>query len=790
MNRFSGSARLHLAAAVTAFAAAFLLTCQTAKTDGVIQVDVLISRIKTAECLRLSVVDAAGARNDSEPVRLNPAGAGLTDQGNGALLWRVDVRQDGLLSPVTLQALALGADCSTELTEEHSKKVISGWNPSTGAVKLFVPGGSEPSSDAGVDGGVPESQRCADAIDNDLDGFIDCADDECPSSTPCGTGLNGAGASCKGKQCVETNCANQEDDNRDTFADCQDPACTEQSCTDGGVCDPKGKFCKTDTETFCGDGADNDKDGFVDCLDKDCDKIACSDQLRCTAGEVCVTSDNGSGSCNTNAVVSTCDRPGQCQKKTPVGQCLPVDGGVCSYSVDTGAECDAGALCAVKSTCSAAGVCVPMMMKSCPKVQCKELTLCNPANGQCPVSTKNEDDFTACTDAAAAPGACLVGDCIARATLSNLPATLLTQNADALLTVPVTCTLSVNTTDGAVSKTGTNCPTVSSLPEVTQASNGFAPKVRVLVAKRIVIEGKVVAQGDQALAIVAQDELVLAATGVVDVSAAGLVPGAGSGTNCGQAGALDGVKSGNGDFAGGGAGGTFGTAGGSGGAAKERLTIKANGGAVRAINGNDVDLMPLRGGCPGGKGGGADSDRGGPGSAGGAVQLYAGIRMKLFGSILSAGAGGQSGSKDKQQGGGGAGSGGSILIESAQLEIGAAKLLAMGGGGATGRSLAGDLTTGDGQAGSKTSAAAAVGGPLIESDVAHGQGGNGSGVQPQASAQPGADGEASDNPKKSTGGGGGGGLGIIRINAVKCTNAGTGLIAPVPGTGAGLATCR
>ena len=79
---------------------------------------------------------------------------------------------------------------------------------------------------------------CNNGIDDDADGYIDCADSECPGTNTCGTG------------------------------------CT---CTGGAP-----------AEVACGDGLDNDRDGDIDCQDLDCPQ--CQGVLKCCADGACRTS--------------------------------------------------------------------------------------------------------------------------------------------------------------------------------------------------------------------------------------------------------------------------------------------------------------------------------------------------------------------------------------------------------------------------------------------------------------------------------------------------------------------
>lgn len=87
---------------------------------------------------------------------------------------------------------------------------------------------------SGEDGGPVLAEDCWDGEDNDLDGLVDCADDDCEDA------------------CVE-DCEDGADNDEDSLVDCSDPDCD-------GVCPED-----------CDDGRDNDGDGLLDCLDDDCD---------------------------------------------------------------------------------------------------------------------------------------------------------------------------------------------------------------------------------------------------------------------------------------------------------------------------------------------------------------------------------------------------------------------------------------------------------------------------------------------------------------------------------------
>ncbi len=88
-------------------------------------------------------------------------------------------------------------------------------------------------ADPACDGGCPES--CADVRDNDGDGLVDCDDLDCVGS------------------CAEV-CDNDRDDDGDGRVDCSDTECNVATCAE-----------------VCADARDNDADGLVDCMDVDCD---------------------------------------------------------------------------------------------------------------------------------------------------------------------------------------------------------------------------------------------------------------------------------------------------------------------------------------------------------------------------------------------------------------------------------------------------------------------------------------------------------------------------------------
>lgn|GEM_PF-1463045 len=136
---------------------------------------------------------------------------------------------------------------------------------------------------------------CNDSVDNDMDGFTDCADTDCDGAA------GGPSGQLCGAEDMSSTCSDMFDNDANGFIDCADAACggvdtpggtcefiTEVTCNDdfdnngnGNIdcadmnCDGKegdmsGDLCEFGTETMCADGFDNDRDGDVDGADSDC----------------------------------------------------------------------------------------------------------------------------------------------------------------------------------------------------------------------------------------------------------------------------------------------------------------------------------------------------------------------------------------------------------------------------------------------------------------------------------------------------------------------------------------
>lgn len=325
----------------------------------------------------------------------------------------------------------------------------------------------------------------------------------------------------------------------------------------------------------------------------------------------------------------------------------------------------------------------------------------------------------------------------------------------------------IDTDSGAITdQSGSRTPPTSSL------TTGLPIGVFVVKAKNVTLNN-VSVTGSKALAIVASGTITV--TGRITVSARRDVSGPGSLDAACRAGGA-GATAGNG-IAGGGGGG-FGTVGGKGG---NGGVPSVQGGTAGAISGT-VEIVPLRGGCPGGHPSSqtldVDPALPDPGGGGGAIQLVAGteITIDAGGGISANGGGGKT--RDTTTlcaingpcgNGQGAGSGGAILLEAPRVTIAATGGLAANGGGGSCDVMGG------GAAGTNSVTPAA--GQTCNGDT--GSGGNG--AAGTTAAVSGANGTGS-NP---VGGGGGGGAGRIRVNmplSVPFTPA--GVVSPASTVGA------
>ncbi len=192
-------------------------------------------------------------------------------------------------------------------------------------------------------GGDVETQ-CDDGQDNDCDGNADCLDPDCKGDP-----------SCKGG--AETSCSNGEDDDGDGDIDCDDGDCEGQACGGNGlVCQSGSCLCPGgDVESNCGDGLDDDCDGNVDCADPDCaSSTDCAGvEVQCGDGQDndgdgttdCADSDCGDQACGPNGMVcqgSSCQCPGGSMETN----CSDGQDNDCDGSTDCGdGDCSSNPAC-------------------------------------------------------------------------------------------------------------------------------------------------------------------------------------------------------------------------------------------------------------------------------------------------------------------------------------------------------------------------------------------------------------------------------------------------------------
>jgi hypothetical protein len=129
--------------------------------------------------------------------------------------------------------------------------------------------------------GACRERDCANGLDDDGDGRVDCLDDDCQGLTCAGGdgGLNCGTAVDAGAQDSGSLDAGAADAGADD-AGAPDAGPTDAGPGDGGF---TGGLC-VPREQACDDGADDDGDGRADCADPDCNGRTCANGMRCAAG--------------------------------------------------------------------------------------------------------------------------------------------------------------------------------------------------------------------------------------------------------------------------------------------------------------------------------------------------------------------------------------------------------------------------------------------------------------------------------------------------------------------------
>ncbi|MCP3101542.1 hypothetical protein LZ198_21945 [Myxococcus sp. K15C18031901] len=135
----------------------------------------------------------------------------------------------------------------------HCQSLACRWNPAIALCDLLT---------------EADNAQCSDGIDNDHNGYKDCADYACsknPHVTVCG---NASFTPLQLESSAEA-CSDGKDNDNDGKVDCLDPQCAARGfCQQGRTSDSEY------SETDCADGKDNDGDGYVDCGDFGCQRYS------------------------------------------------------------------------------------------------------------------------------------------------------------------------------------------------------------------------------------------------------------------------------------------------------------------------------------------------------------------------------------------------------------------------------------------------------------------------------------------------------------------------------------
>jgi hypothetical protein len=112
--------------------------------------------------------------------------------------------------------------------------------------------------------------QCQDGIDNDHDGYADCADFSCSSATS-NPDKKITGYCAAIAEATYERCTNGIDDDKNGYADCGDFSCS--SPKDAKLQALMKPYCDAVLERTpekCNDGTDNDGNGYIDCADDNC----------------------------------------------------------------------------------------------------------------------------------------------------------------------------------------------------------------------------------------------------------------------------------------------------------------------------------------------------------------------------------------------------------------------------------------------------------------------------------------------------------------------------------------
>ncbi len=223
----------------------------------------------------------------------------------------------------------------------------------SGLVRVTASSEDGASGEASVE--FQQLELCNDGRDNDGDGKIDCADEECVDlacalpSTSVGTGKCSATGLCLCSTGVVETCNDGVDNNCDGKVDCADTTCDTKICKlpagTSGKC--AGTMCKCPgVAEICDDGIDDDCDGLVDCMDPDCQSVGGN------LGKICDTNSHSCGPADAaGAATCTVCAGGQTTETT----CNDGKDNDCDGKVDcSDPDCDAKSCAAFGKVCNGA----------------------------------------------------------------------------------------------------------------------------------------------------------------------------------------------------------------------------------------------------------------------------------------------------------------------------------------------------------------------------------------------------------------------------------------------------
>mgnify|MGYP002381847139 CR=1 FL=1 len=366
-----------------------------------------------------------GANNDFTP---NTSIAGCAGGAGGDMVFTFT-----LTAPATVDIDTVGSDFDTVLYVRRADCLAGAQvacNDDTGGLTSSVSfGASAGTYYVFLDGFGPDSRGnytlsirtrtamevCNNRVDDDGDGFIDCADRDCAASPLCRcvpapettatACADGRDNDCDGAtDCADTDCrpfpmccapvapennartcADGVDDDCDGLIDCADPECSAQP-----------RCCRPTGPEFCTDGIDNDCNGLIDCADTRCATLPLCCRVTGGEGDAMTCADGRDNDCDGTtdcadpgcAAVSTCCRPTM-TRETGVSACTngrddDCDGladcadSDCHPSSDPNAECCNGrddnrnavidefaCACDSNAQCSTVGVGGPFPSNTC-----------------------------------------------------------------------------------------------------------------------------------------------------------------------------------------------------------------------------------------------------------------------------------------------------------------------------------------------------------------------------------------------------------------------------------------